>query len=194
MTKFTDLVSTPSRRTMLAGLAVAPVAVTPLALSSDAPSQSTVRLPPLQRSRDGRALSRFRYHNAEGFFAGLEHGGARRTHRRLYQIGIVQQLALSAHLLDVGFDDRWCAHHIGLRVARSLELANATGLDFRSPDETLLATLLTPYSKWRHCEAPPPSFPFSEEDVVALTRSLLDHVRTVTGHPRPRGWRNERHG
>ena len=146
----------------------------------------------LRRSREGRRLSRFRYHNAEGFFLGIEKGIVRHPTDRLYQIGIVLQLGLSAHLLDVGFADAWCARHIGLNVARSLAHANATGLGFKTTDIELLAAILSPYSKWRNASSRDvaPDFPFSAEELQMLTRALLDRVHQVTGHPRPRGWQH----
>lgn len=146
----------------------------------------------LRRSREGRGLSRFRYHNAEGFFLGIEKGIVRHPTDRLYQIGIVLQLGLSAHLLDVGFADAWCARHIGLNIARSLAYANATGLGFETTDMELLAAILSPYGKWRNASPRDvaPDFPFSAEELQMLTRALLDRVHQVTGHPRPHGWQH----
>lgn len=146
----------------------------------------------LRRSRAGRRLSRFRYHNAESFFLGIEKGIVRHPTDRLYQIGIVLQLGLSAHLLDVGFGDAWCARHIGLNVTRSLAYANATGLGFETTDMELLAAILSPYGKWRNASPRDvaPDFPFSAEELQMLTRALLDRVHQVTGHPRPRGWQH----
>ncbi len=74
--------------------------------------------PSLERSREGRQLSRVRYHRAESFFHALDRVRYGRSCDRLYYAGIVAQLGLSAHLLDVGFPDDWCARHIGLRVRR----------------------------------------------------------------------------
>ena len=93
----------------------------------------------LRRSREGRRLSRFRYNNAEGFFRSSRIQDGRLRGDTLYSLGIVTQLGLSAHLLDVGFDDRWCAQYIGLHVARFLAYANATGFDLHSADFELLA-------------------------------------------------------
>lgn len=100
------------------------------------------------------------------------------------------QLGLSSHLLDVGFADTWCARNVGLHVARSLAYANATGLGFASPEVALLTANLSPYSKWRNAGPSdvPSDFPFTRREVRTLTRALLDRVRQVTGHQRPRGW------
>jgi hypothetical protein len=100
----------------------------------------------------------------------------------------VMQLGLSAHLLDVGFDDRWCARFIGLHVSRSLAYANATGLGFESAQFAMLATILSPYGRWRHSGAGDalPQLPFTRDEIRTSVRSLLDRVRDVTGHPRPR--------
>jgi hypothetical protein len=38
----------------------------------------------------------------------------------LYRAGIVAQLGLSSHLINVGFADAWCARHVGLCVADGL--------------------------------------------------------------------------
>src|SRR3546814_5853816 len=69
--------------------------------------------------------------------------GFRRARSNLfYHVGIVMQLGLSSHLLDVGFDDQWCARHLAYRVAKSLAYANATGLGFEGPEVELLAAIL----------------------------------------------------
>jgi len=150
----------------------------------------------LTRTEKDRSGSEFRYHNAEEFFAGTEAGFRRGRDDLLYQTGIVLQLGLSAHLLDVGFDDQWCARHIGHRVAKSLAYANATGFGHRDAEIELLAAILTPYWKWncqsRLTRGKPEDGPFSHEDICRLTRNLLDHVRRVTGHSRPT-WRERRH-
>ena len=152
----------------------------------------------LRRTKAGRALSRARYHNAEGFFAGIEAGFPFRRKDILYQAGIVAQLALSAHLLDVGFPDAWCVRHIGLRVGKSLAYANATGLAHDCFDMARLAAILTPYWKWnrtRWDEPEPDDGDFTARQVRPLLRALLDRVHDVTGHPRPRGWaRRSREG
>src|SRR3546814_2147266 len=72
-------------------------------------------------TKDGRSLSRWRYHRAEGFFPDNETRSIGGWHRFLYFSGITAQLGLSAHLLDVGFPDEWNARYVGLRVARSEE-------------------------------------------------------------------------
>lgn len=150
----------------------------------------------LRRSKEARRLSRFRYQNAEGFFVGLDDGLVRDRSDLLYQTGVVMQLAISSHLFDVGFDDRWCARHIGLKVAKSLAYANATGFDYDDRDTNLLAGILTPYCRWRNPimrERGYDDGPFTADEIRSLTRALLDQVRHVTGHSRPRK-RNERNG
>src|SRR3546814_9853405 len=69
-------------------------------------------------------------------------------HRFLYFSGITAQLGLSAHLLDVGFPDEWNARYVGLRVAKSLAYANATGFGHDCSDMARLAAVLTPYCRW----------------------------------------------
>jgi len=144
----------------------------------------------LRRTGAGRSDSRFRYHNAESFFQGIEKDIVRDPHDRLYQTGIVLQLGLSSHLLDVGFTDRWCARHVGLNITRSLAYANATGFGFELAEFDLLAAILSPYGKWRFPQLREQieDVRFAPEQIRMLTRALLDHVHHVTGHPRPRGW------
>jgi len=189
------MVGPTSRRALLGALTTVPVAALVVPITSpwaEALAKLHDQPPVLVRTKDGRSLSRFRYHNAESFFLGVEKGIVRHPTDRLYQIGIVLQLGLSSHLLDVGFADAWCARHVGLYVARSLAHANATGLGFETADMERLAAMLSPYSKWRH--AGPrniaPTFPFTAEEIRTLTRALLDRVHQVTGHPRPRGWQH----
>lgn len=192
------MVAPTSRRALLGALTGVPVAA--LAVPATSPWAETLaklhdqyadQPPALARTKAGRSLSRFRYHNAEGFFLGIEKGIVRHPTDRLYEIGIVLQLGLSSHLLDVGFADVWCARHIGLNVARSLVHANATGLGFERTDIELLAAILSPYGKWRNASPRDVAadFPFSTKELRTLTRALLDRVHQVTGHSRPRGWR-----
>lgn len=187
----------PSRRALLGALITVPI------MGKAPPStihQSDVALgalgtainepAALLRTSEGRKLSRFRYHNAEALFRSSSVDIADPLHDAVYSFGIVIQLGLSAHLLDVGFDDRWCARNIGLHVARSLACANATGFGFESPEFELLAALLSPYSKWRNSHGSDgPDFPFTANQTRDLVRSLLDQVHAVTGHPRRRVWR-----
>jgi len=184
-----------SRRALLSSLAA-----TPVAFSAAAAGQFALRFDPeerpakLERTLQNRQLSRARYHNAEGFFHSVSSFRDKLDGDRLYSIGIVIQLGLSAHLLDVGFDDRWCARHIGLHISRSLALANETGLGFNPPGFQLLTALLSPYGKWRDCSrAPVSDFPFTDRELGSLVRLMLDRVRNITGHPRPRGWRTRLH-
>jgi len=166
-----------------------------------APSCSPIRshgqlnlVPVLERSRARRALSGTRYRNAESFSLAIEERLFSDTRDLLYQTGIVAQLALTSHLLDVGFDDRWCARHIGLHIDKALSYANATGLNYHSPALERLAPVLSPYNVWRGPDlggSRPPVLK-SLPDIPALLRELIDHVRGVTGHPRPR--RRKAHG
>lgn len=192
-----SIASSTSRRALLRALTATPVAftvVTPpwsealATLHREHDDEPAL----LCRSREGRSLSRFRYHRAESFFKTLEAGILTGNGEVLYHSGIVAQLALSGHLLDIGFADEWCARHIGLRVAKSLAYANATGLGHECPDMARLAVALTPYWKWnqppRLGEPEPDDGGFTADQIRPLLRTLLDHVRRVTGHPRPRGW------
>lgn len=150
--------------------------------------------PGLARSRKGRVLSEARYRNGESFFLAIDDRLFADTGDLLYQTGIVVQMALSSHLLDVGFDDRWCARNIGLHIGKALAYANATGLNYQSPELERLAVVLSPYNKWRNpdFDGSRPPVPASLPNIPPLLRALLDHVRAVTGHPRAR--RRKAHG
>lgn len=185
-----DRLTAISRRSILVGLASAPaIAAMPAPAAATLPAQTSGvsdSVPALTRNREQRALSRFRYHNAEGFFLGLDPAVSMRPSDRLYRAGIVFQLALSSHLLDVGFDDEWCRGNIGLDVGKALRLANATGLGATDGHIDRLATAMSPYSKWRD---PASTGPIADEIAMATiaratSRRLLDHVREATGHPR----------
>lgn len=186
-----------SRRALLGGFVIAPIAL-PVLASPDAAQALSVggvsEVPVvLRRTRAGRDLSRARYRTAEEFFAGLDAGIVPSGAGLLYHTGIVIQLGLSAHLIDVGFDDAWCARHIGLHVDRSLALANATGLGLDAPPIAALAGFLSPYGQWRHADVgKPPDCPFTPAEMRVLTRALLDHVRAVTGHGLPVRGRRQR--
>ncbi len=194
-----------SRRALLRGLTVAPVAVSLVAppwggaLASlhrrydDEPAM-------LARTKDGRAISRFRYHNAErsgelmemGFFSEPRHAP-----QVLHQAGFVCQQALCAYLLDMGFADEWNARHIRQDIAKALAYAKACGLAHDCPDMARLAVVLSPYWKWGYHyddweEDRPHTGGFIPATIVPLVRALLERVHDVTGHPRPRGWRRER--
>ncbi|MEG3145674.1 hypothetical protein U1839_13510 [Sphingomonas sp. RT2P30] len=183
---------TTSRRALLGSLAATSiVAVQSLASPWDAATAMVPREAPviLRRSREGRSASRFRYHNAERFFASVECEIWPDRSDELYRIGIVVQLALSSHLLDVGFVDKWCARHLALDLAKSLKCANATGLGHDCPELADLAARLSPYGQFRNPDSRMRcNCPFSTVETLRLTRALLDRVRDVTGHPRPRGW------
>jgi hypothetical protein len=197
---FGDSTSGTSRRALLRALTVTPVVIPTIAppwgetlaiLRRDHDDEPVS----IGRSKEGRSLSRSRYHTAESFFASIEAGFSSRRGDMLYRAGIVAQLALSAHLLDVGFPDTWCARHIGLRVAKSLAYANATGLAHDCPGMARLAIVLTPYWKWnrsRWDEPEPDDGGFTVHEVRPLLRALLDRVHDVTGHPRPTSWRRHR--
>ena len=184
--------ATTSRRALLGALAAAPIAAgSPwYAAIAALPYAATQEPLLLWRSKEGRSLSRVRYHRAESFFVGIEAGTPHHRHDQLYQIGIVLQLGLSSHLIDVGFDDAWCARNLGLHVAKLLAYANATGLGHNSPALEHLAAILSPYGKWRNADRrnPPPDCSYSNRELCRLTRAALERVHQVTGHPRPRGW------
>ncbi|PZU70689.1 MAG: hypothetical protein DI554_00160 [Sphingobium sp.] len=186
-----------SRRALLRGLTIAPVAASTIAspwtkaLSSlhqrydDEPAM-------LVRSRAGRALSRDRYDSAEIAFAPVEAGFfARDVRVTLHQAGAVAKLGLCAHLLDIGFPDDWNATHIRQDIAKALAYANASGFGHDCPDMARLAVILSPFWKWGypHLIGDPPMDDggFTPDRVRPLVRALLDRVADGTGHPRPQG-------
>lgn len=144
----------------------------------------------LQRTREGRNLSRVRYRRAQEFMRSLSPDAPADWPDLLYFSGIVAQLALSSHLLDVGFPDAWCARYVGLHIDRSLAYANASGFGYECDETARLAQVLSPYSKWnnRHLmERPRPADEgFTPAEVRALLLALIDHVSQVTGHGQSR--------
>lgn len=173
---------TLSRREALAATSFLPGAFSNLA------SPLANRMPILiGRTREGRILSRSRYRNGESFYLAIAELRFPDTSDLLYQTGIVAQMALSSHLLDIGFDDRWCARNIGLHIDKALAYANATGLNYHSPTLERLAPVLSPYNVWRNpgLDGSQPPALESLPDIPPLLRDLLDHVRGVTGHPLP---------
>jgi hypothetical protein len=188
-----------SRRNLLLYMAAAPVAVPVIASPwakalaalhnryEDAPAL-------LRRSREGRRISRDRFHSAEIAFMSVETGffaDPRHIRTTLHQAGAVAKLALCAHLLDVGFADAWNAEHIRQDIAKALAYANATGFGHDCPEMARLAVILSPYWKWGypHLIGDPPMDDggFTHDRVRVLIRALLARVADVTGHPRPKG-------
>jgi hypothetical protein len=139
----------------------------------------------LVRSKQGRELSLSRYQTAHEFFLDIGKP-VRDLPDLLYHAGITAQLGLSAHLLDVGIPDEWCARNIGLRVAKSLAYANATGFGHDCPKMARLARVLTPYWKWNPSRLrdrrQPSAWGFHPDEVRVLLGAMLKQVRHVTGH------------
>jgi hypothetical protein len=197
------MTATTSRRTLLRGLTVAPVAAVSLSVLSprshaltslhrrydDEPAR-------LERTKEGRSTSRFRYHNAERSCQLMETGlfaDPRYAPETLHRAGFVLQQALCAYLLDMGFTDAWNARHIKQDIAKALAYANAAGLGHDCPDMARLAVILSPYWKWGYHydaweEDRPDTGGFLPATITPLVRALLERVHDVTGHPRPAGW------
>ncbi len=144
----------------------------------------------LVRTQEGRKLSLARYHRAEEFMSSLAPDAPGDWPDFLYSTGIVVQLALSSHLLDVGFPDGWCARHISLNVDRSLAYANVTAFGYDCAETARLIQVLAPYWKWnrRHLMGGknPDDGGFAPDKVRTLVGGLVDHVCHVTGHARSR--------
>lgn len=142
----------------------------------------------LLRTREGRALSLDRYQRAGEFMGSLASPMADDTAYLFYSAGIVAQLAMSSHLLDVGFPDAWCAKDIGLHVDRSLAYANATGFGYEDAETERLMDVLSPYWKWNDVSRAhgikPDAGGFAADEVRDIIAALVDHVAEVTGHGR----------
>lgn len=140
----------------------------------------------LVRNRAGRTYSLRRYQRAFTYFPEVAADDRPEKTPFFYFAGICAQLALSSHLLNVGFSDDWCRRFIGVRVAKSLAYANATGFRCECEGLARLARVLSPYSKWN--EEPlfgqkgPDCDGLSEDEARHLLRNLLTHVRHRTGH------------
>ncbi|WP_443477967.1 hypothetical protein ACLIMP_00045 [Novosphingobium aerophilum] len=144
----------------------------------------------LLRTQDGRSLSRARARRAEEFMGSMAPDAPFDWHYFLYTSGIVAQLSLSAHLLDVGFPDTWCARHVGLHVDRSLAYANVTGFGYDCAETARLMQVLSPYWKWNRRDVIEgmdlDDGGFTPDQVRMLICTLVDHVCHVTGHARSR--------
>lgn len=107
--RLSDSQISTSRRELLRGLAVAPMAASVVASPwggtlaalhrryDDEPAK-------IERTKEGRSMSRFRYHNAERWMTTLEANflaDPRFTREALHQAGFVTQQALCAYLLDM---------------------------------------------------------------------------------------------
>lgn len=79
-------------------------------------------------------------------------------------------------------------------LRHSLPYANAAGLYYHAPALERLAPVLAPYNVWRNpdFDGSRPPVPKLLPDIPTMLRELLDHVRGVTGHPRPQ--RRKAHG
>lgn len=196
-----NLAPTTSRRALLGALTTVPTAA--MTMPVIAPTHSALAAlwkahddepVTLLRTREGRSLSLHRYWTAQDFFPERDSPSHGSRNDFFYRAGITAQLGLASHLLDVGFPDAWVARHIGLRVAKALAYANATGFGHERPDMARLAQVLTPYWKWNRPrlfdEPVPDDGGFSPEDVRDLLHALLNRVAQVTGHGAKRGRQN----
>ncbi|EIZ77113.1 hypothetical protein WSK_4319 [Novosphingobium sp. Rr 2-17] len=142
----------------------------------------------LVRTREGRELSLARYLRAGEFMGSLMSGATDGTAYFFYSAGIVAQLAMSSHLLDVGFPDMWCAKYIGLHVDRSLAYANATAFGYEDTATERLMGVLSPYWKWNSLSRAqgiqPDDGGFAADQVREIIVALVGHVAQVTGHSR----------
>ena len=199
-----DSAAGTSRRALLRGLTVLPVAASLKASPWDGALTSTSRHygdepARLERTKNGRSLSRFRYQQAERYLRTLEAGffSERRLARStLHMAGFVSQQALCSYLLDVGFADEWNARQIKQDVVKALAYANTCGFGHACPDMARLAVILSPFWKWGYhydpWEEQPDHGGFTPDQITPLVHALVDHVHAVTGHPRPKGWRLHR--
>ncbi len=140
----------------------------------------------LVRTREGRNFSLVRFERAHEFMAGMTRPADEDMADYFYAAGIVAQLAMSSHLLDVGFPDMWCAKYIGLHVDRALAYANATGFGYEDTETERLMRVLSPYWKWNNLSQlqgiEPDDGGFTREGVGGIIAALVNHVGHVTGH------------
>src|SRR3546814_14365744 len=87
-----------------AGAAAVPTICRPLDREFDAWGDEPVAL---KRTEDGRRLSRFRYHNAEVFFAGVEMGFRRARSNLFYHVGLVMQLGSEERRVGKEWRSTW---------------------------------------------------------------------------------------
>lgn len=194
------MVDAKSRRTLLRGVAVAPIPtmimVSPWDEKLAALNQQYDDEPArLERTKRNRSLSRSRYHKAEHWAVIMDAGflaGPDCIRSVLHVAGFVAQQALEAYFLDIGFAGEWIARRIGQDVAKALSYANATGFGHHRRDMARLAVVLSPYCKWGRPFDPsvrdqPDIGHFVQGTISPLVHDLLDHVQAVTGHSRPKG-------
>lgn len=140
----------------------------------------------LVRTREGREFSFTRFERAREFMSGMTRPADEDMPDYFYASGIVAQLAMSSHLLDVGFPDMWCAKYIGLHVDRSLAYANATGFGYEDAETERLMQVLSPYWKWNTMSQmqgiEPDDGGFTREEIAGIIAALVEHVAEVTGH------------
>lgn len=140
------------------------------------------------RTNYKRELGRVRFENATAWFSRCDPDLERVNASNLYDAGVTAHLALTAYLLDFGFDDDWCAENLAYRITEALDWANAAGLDFGSTSMAHVAVVLTPYWKWG---------PLHRDQRTDLRPSgihgrllhgtldnLLHRIGTRTGYPR----------
>jgi hypothetical protein len=131
----------------------------------------------LHRTADNRTLTRILYEcPGEIIPAG--------DPRTLYQGGIITNLAISTHLLLVGFPGAGCARHIHRHVERLLAYANVSGSGHGCPEMPLLAANLASHWKCNHMHRYE-SGPIDGGFTVDRVRPQFDRVRTVNGIPEP---------
>lgn len=193
----------PSRRTLLRGLTVVAVAAPAWAKALASLHQHYEDEPvTLAQSKEGRCISRLRYHNAErrwmltAIVAFPERGF---TNPALHFAGFVCQQTLSAYPLDMGFADGWNASHIKPDIAKALAYANACDLAHDCPDMARLAVFLSPFWNWGYHyneweEDRPRTGGFIPATIKLLVRALVDRVHDMTWHPRPRGRQRRSNG
>lgn len=194
-----------SRRALLRGLAAAPVVAPAIGspwTSGLASLHQRYEDEPatLARTKEGRSISRVRYHNAERRLMLTEmvpFPESRFSNPALHVAGFICQQALCAYLLDIGFADEWNAQHIKQDIAKALAYANACGFGHDCSDMARLAAVLSPYWKWGYHydeweEDRPHAGGFIAATITPLVRAVVERVHDVTGHPRPKGWRRYR--
>lgn len=140
----------------------------------------------VQRTAYKRDFGRVRFENAVSWFASCDPDLARVEASHLYDAGICAHLALTAYLLDRGFDDSWCAKNLAYRITDALDWANAAGLGFSNSALSRLAIVLTPYWQWgpMHQDRQTRRLPFEVEGLTIHDplENLLHRIGCTTGY------------
>lgn len=161
----------------------------------------------LRPTLEARALGRYRYERAYGFFPKRDPRSVRSHRRFLHDARMTAHLGLLSFLNTIGFDNDWCVRNIDCRPAMALHYANRYCLGHYRPDLERLVHLLSPYWDegrpgimalgdllcpvwlWNRLHrghgSAPATLDFSAAQIRVLLSDLLRHIGLVTGYATP---------